>query len=110
LNCAVKALNKEGQPWEVTVEGYSIVARYRWKDATFIGVGARKVRSDYTFIVTLDDKGVWTENDEVEDSTLGAGPSDGGLGIGGSYNISKGKHVIKTWELGLGRDVDILSD
>jgi len=54
---APEALNKPDQPWEATVEGDSIVARWKWMDATFFS--AHSVTDEtraYTFTVTLDGK------------------------------------------------------
>ena len=56
LITAPGALNKPEQPWEVTVEGDSSVARWKWMDATFFGPGqVTDEAKSYTFIVTLDD-------------------------------------------------------
>ena len=52
------ALNKPEQPWEVTVQGDSIIARWKWMDATFFTPNevSDETRA-FTFTVTLNDKG-----------------------------------------------------
>ena len=105
LEDAPSALNKVDQPWEVTIEGNSIVARWKWMDATFFGPGGvSKEIKNYTFIVTLDEKGEWEELDKIKEKALGTGSNAGKSGFGVSYNTFKGKTSQKSFELGLGKD------
>ncbi|MDL2218279.1 hypothetical protein LJC27_06435 [Christensenellaceae bacterium OttesenSCG-928-M15] len=57
---APTALNKPEQPWEVKIEGDSIIANWKWQDAAFAATRATK---DFTFTLTLNDKGKWKERE-----------------------------------------------
>ena len=101
LQNAPGALNRPDQPWQVTVEGDAIVARWRWMDATFFSPQdvTAEVR-DYTFTVTLSDKGTWRELDRSKAKSLGGGAS----GFGGSASTFIGKQNMKSFEFGLGKN------
>lgn len=49
-------LNQSNQPWEVTIQGDSIVATWKWMDATFFSPNdiTNEIK-EYKFIVTLLD-------------------------------------------------------
>ena len=105
LEGAVAALNKVDQPWEVTIEGYSIVARWKWMDATFFSpADVNNQTKNFTFTVTLDENGYWKEMDEVRENEKSAGMSGGKLGLGTSFSSFKGKTTRKSWQFGLGKD------
>ena len=103
LQDAQAALNKPDQPWEVTVEGDSIVARWKWMDATFFAPHeiSNEVK-DYTFTVTLDNKGKWKELDKTEQKSSGIKMGGGGLSFGSSSNTFKGKTSQKSFSFGTG--------
>jgi hypothetical protein len=106
LTDAPEALNKPDQPWEVTVEGDAIVARWKWMDATFFSLteATNEVR-EYTFKVTLDDNGKYYEIDRIEQESMGAGLGGGGkIGFGGSSGTFVGKTSRKSMQFGLGKD------
>lgn len=58
LNNALIVLNKPDKPWEVTITNDSIVAKWKWMDATFFSPNeiTNEVK-EYSYIVTLTDKG-----------------------------------------------------
>jgi len=101
LEDAPGVLNKADQPWEVTIEGNSIVARWKWMDATFFApTEINKETKEFTFTVTLDGKGKWKEMDKIKEKT-----KKGGMGgFSTSFNSFKGKTTQKSFEFGLGKD------
>jgi len=105
LNDAPEALNKPDQPWEVTVEGDSIVARWKWMDATFFAPNeiTDETRA-FTFTVTLGDKGRWKEIDKIEKKSSGASMSGGKLRVGGSSSTFIGKTNQKSIQFGAGKN------
>ena len=105
LTDAPGALNKPDQPWEATVEGDSIVARWKWMDATFFALTeiTNEVK-EYTFTVKLDDKGKYKELDRAEESSASARMSGGKLGFGGSSSTFMGKTGRKSIQFGLGKN------
>lgn len=101
LQDAPSALNKAGQPWEVSVEDDAIVARWRWKDATYFSPGSVSVETqNYTFTVTLGDNGKWKELDR----TAGKSASVSGSGAKLSASGFVGKTTQKSFEFGVGRN------
>lgn len=100
-------LNNPELPWEVTVQGDSIVAHWKWMDATFFAPHeiSDEVKS-YTFTVTLSDKGTWKEFDMSEEKEKKFGFSGGNLSFGTSKDTFKGKQNKKSIEFGLGRNKD----
>jgi len=54
------APNKPEQPWEVTVEGDSIIAHQKWMDASFFSPNevCDETRA-LTFTIALNNKGKW---------------------------------------------------
>jgi len=103
LQEAPYALNRPDIPWQVTVEGDSIVARWKWMDATFFAPHevTRETR-DYSFAVTLSDNRTWKELDRSGDKKAGVGMSGGKLSLGGSSNTFIGKQNTKSFQLGVG--------
>jgi hypothetical protein len=99
------ALNRLDQPWVVTVEGDSIVARWKWMDATFFAPAkvSNEVR-DYAFTVTLTDKGKYKELDKTERKSGGVSMSGGKVGFGGSSQKFIGKTNAKSFSLGVGQN------
>ena len=103
LSQAPWALNRPEQPWAVTVEGDSIVARWKWMDAAFFAPNeVNNEVKDYTFTVTLDNKGKWKELDRTEQKSSGLKMSGGGLSFGTSSNSFKGKTSQKSFSFGSG--------
>ena len=98
-------LNRPEQPWAVTIEGDSIVARWRWMDAAFFAPheATNQVRQ-YTFTVTLTDKKTWKELDTTENTSAGVKLNGGKLSFGGSKNSFSGNQNRKSFQLGLGQD------
>ncbi len=102
---AAAALNKADQPWEVSVEGNAIVARWRWMDATFFGANdVNQEIKDYKFTVTLDDKGKFKEHDNTEQKSANVGMKDGKLSFGTSSSSFSGKTSQKSISFGIGKD------
>ena len=105
LNDAVGALNRPDQPWQVTVEGDAIVARWKWMDATFFSPQEiNDETKNYTFTVTLDNKGKWHEVDEKKEKSSSVKLSGGGLSFGTSTSSFKGKTTQKSFEFGVGKN------
>jgi len=102
---APNMLNKPDIPWEITVEGDSIIARWKWMDAVFFALHevTDEVRS-YNFTVTLDDKGRFKEHDSTEATTKGIGVSGGTIGLGMSKEKFSGKKSQKSFQMGIGKD------
>jgi len=98
-------LNVPGRPWEVTVEGDSIIARWRWMDATFFS--PQEINEEikaFTFIVTLSDNGKWKELDKTENKSSGVSVSGGKIGFGSSSSTFSGKTSQKSFTLGAGKN------
>jgi len=98
-------LNKPDIPWVVSVEGDTIVARWKWMDALWFSVGeiSDEVKN-YSFAVTLSDNGTYKELDTTEEKTRSITMKDGNLGFGTSKDVFKGKQTRKSFEFGLGKD------
>lgn len=102
---APKALNKPDQPWEVTVEGDAIIARWKWMDATFFSPGqATDETKAFTFTVTLGDNSKWKEIDKTENKSAGVKMSGGKLSLGGSSSSFIGKSNQKSFTFGAGKN------
>ena len=102
---APAALNMPNRPWVATVEGDSIVARWKWMDATFFA--PHEVNNEvkqFSFTVTLTDKGTWKEIDRTENKSSGVKMSGGKLSFGSSSNSFKGKTNQKSFQFGVGQN------
>lgn len=100
-----KFLNKQEQPWKVIVEGDSIIATWKWMDATFFS--EREVsdeEKEYKFIVTLKDNGKWKETDQSKEKTSNIDFKDGKISFGTSSFI--GNSTQKSFTIGLGKNKD----
>ena len=105
LEYAPNALNKADQPWEVTIEGNSIVARWKWMDATFFApTEINDETRNYSFTVILDNKGKWKEIDQTEQKSTSVSMGGGGLSFGSSKSTFKCKTTQKSFQFGLGQD------
>ena len=105
LDDAPSMLNKPDQAWEAVVEGDSIVARWKWMDAAFFAPGeVSNETKEYTFTVTLTDKGKWRELDKTTQKSTSIGMSGGKLSIGGSSQSFIGKTSQKSIQFGIGKD------
>ena len=89
LDDASEALNNPDQPWEVTVEGDSIIARWKWQDERFfvLGSATTEVR-DYTYKVTLDNKGKFKDVEKLVREVSGGGSFKSKTTIGKTWNWS----------------------
>jgi len=105
LNDAINVLNKENQPWQVTIEEDKIVARWKWMDAIFFAPNEiNNETKEYAFTVTLKDNGRWHENDTTSQKSAGIGFSGGNLTFGGSKQMFSGKTTQKSITFGLGKN------
>ena len=105
LHDAPGALNHPQQPWQVTVEGDTIVASWKWMDATFFAPQEINDQTrNYTFKARLDDKGKWHEQDTLEKKSSNVGMSGGKIGLGMSSSTFKGKASQKSFSFGAGQD------
>lgn len=105
LQDALIALNRPGQPWEAIITGDSIVARWKWMDATFFA--PHEVNDEtrqFTFTVTLTDKGTWKEIDKTEEKASNVKMSGGKLSFGSSSNTFVGKTNQKSISFGVGKN------
>lgn len=107
LYYAPSMLNREDIPWEVTVEGDSIIARWKWMNALWFAPNEinDEVRQ-YTFTVTLSDKETFKEIDTVAEKSRNISAGNGKIGLGTSSNAFKGNQNRKQFDFGLGRDND----
>ena len=105
LQDAENILNKQDQPWSVVVEGDSIIATWKWMDATFFSANEvnDKVK-EYKFTVTLKDNGKWKEIDETQEKTANVNFKDGKISFGTSSFV--GSTTQKNITIGLGRNKD----
>ncbi len=99
------ALNRPDQPWEVTIEDDSIVARWKWMDATFFAPHEiNDETKQFTFTVTLDGKGKYKELDKTENKSAGVKMSGGKVSFGGSSSTFIGKTNQKSIQFGAGKN------
>ena len=99
------ALNRPDQPWEVTIQGDSIVARWKWMDATFFAPHeVSNETKEFTFTVTLSDKGTWKELDKTENKATNVKMGGGKAGFGSSSSTFKGKTNQKSFQFGVGKN------
>ena len=102
---APAALNGSTLPFEVTVEGDSIVARWKWMDAAFFS--PHEVNNEtrqFAFTVTLTNKGTWKELDQTEKKSSGIRMQGGNLTFGGSKSTFAGKTNQKSIQFGIGKN------
>jgi len=105
LSQAPVVLNRPDQPWYVTVEGDSIVARWKWMDATWFALHeVTKEVKEYTFTISLDNKGKYKELDYTQEKAKGISMNKGNLGFGTSMNTFKGSKSQKSFSFGIGQD------
>jgi hypothetical protein len=105
LQGAATALNKPDQPWEVTVEGDSIVARWKWMDAAFFSpTQITNEVKEFSFTVTLKDNGKYKEIDKTAQQSAGVSAGGGKVGFGGSSSTFIGKTNQKSISFGVGKN------
>jgi len=105
LEGALEALNKPDQPWEVTVEGDTIVAHWKWMDATFFAPNELNDETkEYSFSVTLSDNGKWKEIDHTVNKSSNVSMNNGKLSFGTSQQSFSGKTNQKSFSFGVGSD------
>ena len=102
LQEAINALNKADNPWEVKVEGNSIVANWKWMDATFFSpTKVTNAVKEYTFIVELKDNGKWKETDKVNNTAKNISANGK---IGASKEFFVGTTTQKSYTFGIGKN------
>lgn len=100
---AQNILNKPDQPWGVSIEDDSIVATFKWMDATFFAPGeVNEQTKQYKFVVTLTDDGKWTEFDQSEQKEAKIDFKDNKISFGTS--TFAGKQMQKSFAIGLGKN------
>lgn len=105
LDDAPNALNRDDLPWQITVEGDSIVGTWKWMDGRFFAPGSvTDAARQYVFTVTLQDNGKWRELDRTVDQSSGFRAGPGGLGYSSRHSSFKGKVVQKSFSFGVGKD------
>ncbi len=96
-------LNKEDQPWEVIVEGDSIIASWKWMNAVFFQPSEiTEEIKQYKFTVTLGKNGKYTEHDQTENKKNNIDFSEGKISFGAS--TFSGQTTQKSFTIGLGKD------
>lgn len=105
LNGALNVLNSQNNPWEVIIEGDSIIAKWKWMDARFFAPNeiTNEVK-EYKFVVTLNDKGKWTEKDYTSSQSSNVDLGAKKISFGTS-NFS-GHTSGKGFAIGLGQNND----
>lgn len=103
LENAINNLNNDNQPWKVHIEENKIVAQWKWMDARFFSPNeiTEEVKQ-YTFIVTLDEKGKWHELDSTMNTKKNINMSRGKLSY--EKNGFVGKHTNKSITIGFGKN------
>ena len=98
-------LGTADKKWTIDIEGYQIVAYWKWKDGTFISTESvtDEIR-DYKFIVTLLDNGKWKELDITNDSEKEANLKQGKFSLNKSFFA--GNKTQKTFEFSFGKKRD----
>lgn len=103
LEKAESELNKEDRPWSVKVEGDTIVATWKWMDATFFSpTQVTDEAKEFKFIVTLLDNGKWKEMDYSSSKSTKVG--FGGFGMSSSTFI--GHSYSKSGTIAFGKNKD----
>lgn len=98
-----KILNKEENPWKISVEGDNIIITWKWMDASFFSIGeVSNEEKSYKFIVTLKNNGKWKESEQTEEKSSNVNFRDGKTSIGKSMFI--GNSVQKSFTIGLGQN------
>jgi len=94
-------LNQSNKPWEVTVQGDSIIAYWKWMDATFFSVNeVTKEVKEYKFIVTLLDNFKYSEKDISVQNNV----SFDGNRVSFGKSAFSGHQTSKSFTIGFGKD------
>ena len=105
LQDAANILNNSNQPWSVIVDGDSIIATWKWMDATFFSLNeVTDSEKNYKFVVTLKDNGKWKEIDTAESKSSNLDFKNGKLTFGTSSFV--GNSVQKNITIGFGTNKD----
>ncbi|MCL2889446.1 MAG: hypothetical protein FWE65_03370 [Eggerthellaceae bacterium] len=104
LQWAPQSLNLQNQPWYVTVEGDSIVARWKWMDVQwFAPKEVTKELQAYTFTITLKGNGKYKELDTtVKKASTIQDMGGGKVKLGTSQQVFIGKKTEKAVAGGIG--------
>jgi hypothetical protein len=96
-------LNHPNLPWFVSIEGDAIVARWKWMDALFFAphevTGETR---EYAYIVTLNDKGKYKEQDRTTEKESAISIENGQINFGASSSTFAGKKNEKAFKIGFG--------
>ena len=104
LSDAPKVLNSDNNPWEVTVEGDSIIGTWKWMDARFFTEGGISDEDkEFTFTVTLKDNGKWKEVDSTSSKTSSIRMHNGKLSFSKDISFSRERLIRKVFLLALDR-------
>ena len=97
----VAALNRADLPFFYTVEGSSIVGRWKWQDQTLFAPAAvtQEVR-EFAFIVDLNEDGTYKERTREASTTLQAGAG----GVGYEKKAFAGNSSKKSFSISIGKD------
>lgn len=94
-------LNQPNQPWEVSVQGDTIIASWKWMDATFFSPAEINDEiKEFKFIVTLLDNSKWSEKDTSVEKNVSVGAN----GISFGKSSFSGHQVSKSFTIGFGKD------
>ena len=100
LNNAINDLVKEGEPWEITTEGNSIIARINWKNTTNLSLdGITKEVQNFEYRVNLFDDYKYTEGTESTSDTASIGPGGASMEHGKFYGLEL--KDVRTIEFGV---------
>lgn len=103
LQGAPAALNRPDLPWVVYVEGESIVTRWKVEDPNFFSpMEINDETRQFTFTVTLTNKGTWKESDRMEEKSSGVSFDGKNLNFGKSSSTFKGKSTQKSMQFSIG--------
>lgn len=107
LQGAPLALNRPNQTWMVRIVGDSLVARVLLPDDPYAPPNPFEISDEmrqFTFTVTLSDKGTWKEHDTLEEKSSSVNFSGGNLSFGTSSNKQFGKTSQKSFQFGIGQN------
>ena len=99
LNNCITDLNNEKEPWIITVENDSIVAKINWKDTTNINfTGITKDMENFEYRLTLNDDHTYSETMITSSGTTTFGPTI--YSAKGSFFIGTSLRHFETIEFG----------
>lgn len=103
LNNALTYFSGQDVPWEVSIDGDSLIAKWKWMDARFFSpTDINDQTREFYFKVTLNNKGKYRETDYIKDNDKGIDFGSGNASVGASW--FKGKSWSKRVTIGFGED------